>query len=189
VVRTGTGLAAHYLAEPADPYRQSGRSSGAARWEETRRCIAEAVQKSGDFMDVGCANGLLLETLIGWALERGFTLRPHGIDLVPELVELARQRHPQHGASFSCANAFFWAPARTYDFVRTNLEYVPRADRVELLRRQYAALAPGGRLIVCHYRNAGDEPQRPHLVAREAGFDVSGTTEASGVEVAWIDAA
>jgi 2-polyprenyl-3-methyl-5-hydroxy-6-metoxy-1,4-benzoquinol methylase len=180
-------IAANYLAEPDNPYRQSGRTSGAARWEQTRRCLALALHKSGDFMDVGCANGLLLETLIGWARERGFALRPHGIDFVPELVELARRRHPEQRASFAVANAFDWQPARTYDFVRTNLEYVPRADRAEFVRRQHAAVAPGGRLIVCHYRNSGDPPGDPRAVAIDAGFCVSGTTEAPGVEVAWVD--
>jgi 2-polyprenyl-3-methyl-5-hydroxy-6-metoxy-1,4-benzoquinol methylase len=182
-----TAISASYLADPLDPYRGSGRSSGPARWEETRRCLVRALHKSGDFMDVGCANGLLLETLIVWARERGFALRPHGIDFVPELVELARQRHPGHRAAFAVANAFDWVPERRYDFVRTNLEYVPRADRTELVRRQHAAVAPGGRLIVCHYRNAGDEPVHPGEVAARAGFAVAGATEAPGVEVVWID--
>ena len=55
--------AEYSLAEPDNPYRQSGRAKGAARWEESRRCIAEAIQRDGDFMDIGCANGLLLESL------------------------------------------------------------------------------------------------------------------------------
>jgi 2-polyprenyl-3-methyl-5-hydroxy-6-metoxy-1,4-benzoquinol methylase len=177
----------HYLAEPGNPYRESGRTSGAVRWQETRRCIADAVHKSGDFLDVGCANGLLLESLIAWVGERGLTLRPHGIDFVPELVELARQRHPAHAGSFAVANAFDWRPSRSYDFVRTNLEYVPRADRVELVRRQHAFVSPGGRLIVCHYRNAGDELLDPSAVLAAAGFAAAGRREAPGVGMAWVD--
>lgn len=68
-------LAAYCLADPANPFRQSGRSSGAARWEETRRPLAEAVHRDGDYLDVGCANGLLLETPIGWCAARGITIR------------------------------------------------------------------------------------------------------------------
>jgi 2-polyprenyl-3-methyl-5-hydroxy-6-metoxy-1,4-benzoquinol methylase len=83
-----------YLADPANPYQQSGRSSGGERWEETRRCLMKAIGRDGDFMDIGCANGLLLETLIAWAREEGFSIRPYGIDFVPELLELARQRLP-----------------------------------------------------------------------------------------------
>ena len=59
-------LASLYLADPSNPYQQWGRSSGADRWEETRRCIADAVNRDGSFLDVGCANGLLLETLEQW---------------------------------------------------------------------------------------------------------------------------
>jgi hypothetical protein len=56
------------------------------------------------------------------------------------------------------------------------------------VRRQHAAVAPGGRLIVCHYRNAGDEPAHPGGVAARAGFAVAGAAEAPGVEVVWIGA-
>jgi len=77
-----------YLADPGNQYQQSGRSSEARRWEETRRLFVRALHRDGDLLDVGCANGLLLETLIVWAREEGFVIRPHGIDLVPELVEV-----------------------------------------------------------------------------------------------------
>ena len=50
----------YYLADPLNPYQQSGRSSGAQRWEETRRCFVQALHRSGDFLDVGCAKGFLL---------------------------------------------------------------------------------------------------------------------------------
>lgn len=181
-------VAEHYLAEPGNPYRESGSTSGAERWTRRKR-IVDAVHASGDFMDVGCANGLLLESLIAWAHERGFTLRPHGIDFVPELVALAQQRHPAHRDSFAVANAFDWSPARRYDFVRTNLEYVPPRDRVELVRRQRRAVARGGRLIVCHYRNAGEGRGDPARVLAAAGHAVAGAADEDGIEVAWCDVA
>jgi 2-polyprenyl-3-methyl-5-hydroxy-6-metoxy-1,4-benzoquinol methylase len=179
-------ISEYYLADPSNPYQQSGRSKGAERWEETRRCFVETLHRSGDFLDVGCANGLLLETLIGWAAEAGFVLRPHGLDFVPELIELARRRFPRQAACFTAANAFYWAPPRQYDFVRTNLEYVPRADWTEFIRRQYAAVAPGGRLIVAHYHNADEEPLDPGPAIDRAGYSVNGRTSAPGVSVAWI---
>src|SRR5689334_21504499 len=121
-------IAEYYLADPASPYQQYGSSSGAERWKQTRHCIVEAIHQNGDFFDVGCANGLLLDDLIAWAAERGMTLRPHGLDFVPELVELTRRRFPGHESSFEVANAFYWSPRRQYDFVRTNLEYVQPRD-------------------------------------------------------------
>lgn len=176
-----------YLADPENPYQQSGRSSGAARWEETRRVIAAAVHRSGDFMDVGCANGLLLQSLIEWTRPRGITIQPHGLDLVPELIELARRRFPGSDTNFIAANALYWAPSRQYDFVRTNLEYVPEDDWTTFVRRQYSAVAPGGRLILCHYRNADDPRVDLTCFARDIGYAVSGAGEAPGVALVWID--
>jgi 2-polyprenyl-3-methyl-5-hydroxy-6-metoxy-1,4-benzoquinol methylase len=177
----------YYLADPANPFQQSGRSSGAQRWEETRRCLVKPIHRSGSFMDVGCANGLLLESLIQWAAEEGFMLRPHGLDFVPELVDLARRRFPHDEDSFHVANAFYWNPTRQYDFVRTNLEYVRQVDWTEFVRRQHSAVASGGRLIVCHYRNTGEPCVELEPIVEEAGYVVGGTVSAPGVAVAWIE--
>lgn len=178
-------LAEYYLADPDNPYRMSGRSGGAERWEETRRCIADAIDRHGDFMDTGCANGLLLETLIAWAAERGHTIRPHGIDFIAELIPYARARHPGHEDSFEVANAFYWKPRRQYDYVRTNLEYVPEADWREFIRRLLdLAVAPGGRLIVCHYHHP---PVDVAAILGRLGYTVVGQSSAPGVSLAWID--
>jgi hypothetical protein len=45
-----TAITEYYLADPSNPYQQSGRSSGPERWEETRHCIVEAVHRVGDFL-------------------------------------------------------------------------------------------------------------------------------------------
>lgn len=180
-------LAEFCLADPSNPYRQSGRTSGAARWEATRRCIAEAVDRDGDFLDVGCANGLLLESLVRWCAERGHTIRPHGIDFIPELVELARRRHPGREACFEVTNAWDWSPARRYDYVRTNLEYVPLADWPHFVACQLAVVAAGGRLIVCHYRNAADPVVDVASVLASLGHRVAGRAGADGVSLAWLD--
>jgi len=177
----------YYLEDPSNPYRQSGRSSGAGRWIETRGCIAQAVHRDGDFLDVGCANGLLLECLIAWTAARGIGIRPHGIDFVPQLVELARQRLAPYCGSFEVANAFYWTPSRRFDFVRTNLEYVQRGDWPEFLARQYSAVADGGRLIVCHYRNQDDAPVEVASILRRLGFAVVGQAQAPGTSVVWCE--
>ena len=120
----------YYLADPSNPYRQSGKTGGAEHWEVTRRCIAEAVDADGDYLDLGCANGLLLESLVGWCSERGYTITPHGVDFIPELVELARQRLPAYADNFHVGNAYCWAPPRRYRFVQLLLgTTVPPADQ------------------------------------------------------------
>ncbi len=183
-------IAEHYLAEPGNPYRESGRSSGAARWQEARACIALAVDRDGDFMDAGCANGLLLETLSAWCAEKGVSIRPHGIDLVAALVGLARARHPAHAASFEVANVLTWQPRRRYDYVRTSLECVQPRDRPELVRRLLEhAVAPDGRLIVCHYPNAGEPLIDVGDFLARLGYRVAGRASAPNVSLAWIERA
>ncbi len=179
-------LEAYYLAPGADAYQQSGRSGGAARWEQTRRPIADLVDRDGDFLDVGCANGLLLESLISWCAERGLRLRPHGIDFIPGLIELARRRLGSQ-AQLAVANAFHWDPPRRYDYVRTNLEYVPRDDHVEFVKRMQRAVSADGRLIACHYHNADERPIDVVRVLARAGLPVSGERRIDGVSLAWSD--
>jgi SAM-dependent methyltransferase len=181
-------IAEYYLSEPDNPYRGSGRGQGAARWEETRRGIADAVDRDGDFMDVGCANGLLLESLVLWCAERGHRIVPHGIDFVPELVELARSRHPAHAANFEVANAFYWDPGRRYDLVRTNLEFVQPPDRPGFVRRLFErAVVPGGRLIACHYCAPDDPLVDCAGFLGGLGYAVVGRGAADKVSVAWTD--
>ncbi len=179
----------YYLAEPDNPYRQSGRSQGLERWTATRRCIAEAVNADGDFLDIGCANGLLLESLLEWCAAHGFRLTPHGVDFVPELIELARRRLPRWAGNFESANAFYWTPRRQYRFVQVLTDAVPRADRPELVRRTLdLAVEPGGRLIVPQY-GLGDAatPDVAARVLREMGYAVAGSTACVSASVAWID--
>lgn len=181
----------YYLAEPDNPYRGSGRSSRARRWEESRRCIADAVDRDGDFLDVGCANGLLLESLLRWLQPKGIAIQPHGVDFVPKLIELARTRLPQLPGNFHHANVWDWTPPRRYDFVRTNLDYLPERYWDEWVRRQWKRLvAPGGRLILCWYYSsseAGNPQPSPSDVLESLGYPVAGTTRALGTEVAWAD--
>jgi 2-polyprenyl-3-methyl-5-hydroxy-6-metoxy-1,4-benzoquinol methylase len=182
-------LAEFYLADPTNPYRQSGRSSGAARWEESRRCIADAIDRDGDFMDIGCANGLLLESLKGWAADRGHRIRPHGIDFIAELIELARRRHPETPRdSFEVANAFYWEPRRRYDWVRTEVVYVPESDRVAHVQRLYdLSVAPGGRLILCEYAEPGKPARGAARALKDGGLPVSGESGARRVSIAWVE--
>lgn len=176
-----------YLAEPHDIFRQSGRSCGAERWAESRRCIATAIHRDGDFLDIGCANGLLLESVVRWGAEAGHSVRPHGIDVVPELVELARARLPEHVSNLTVANVQDWEPDRAYDFIRTELTYVPAVDEARLVRRLRSALRPGGRLIVCNYRSLAHGPPAP-AGARltNMGFVPGGLAEAPGTSMTWL---
>jgi SAM-dependent methyltransferase len=139
---------AAYLAEES-PRGQSGFGGDEARWEAARRPIAEAIDRNGTFLDIGCANGHLLECLIRWSPHR---IEPYGLDFAPAVAQLARERLPQWADRIFTGNALTWEPPRRFDFVRTELVYVPRERRRSYLQRLLDLfLEAGGRLIVCGY--------------------------------------
>jgi SAM-dependent methyltransferase len=149
-----------YLAAQ-EPWKQSGMSGPAERWAALRRPVADCIDRSSAFLDVGCANGYLLECCLAWTAERGLTIDPYGLDLSPRLVTLAKERLPQFADHFFVGNAFAWIPPRRFDFVRTELVYVPAAyerQYLAFLAEQY--LNPGGRLLVANYGEGAPDPER-----------------------------
>lgn len=46
----GAAIAEYYLADPSNPYKQSGRSGGARRWTETRHYCVNAERLSAPLM-------------------------------------------------------------------------------------------------------------------------------------------
>jgi hypothetical protein len=76
------------------PWEQSGKSGDLAGWERGRRPIMDAVDRDGTFLDVGCANGFLMESVRAWAAEDGHDVEPYGLEIAPELAALARRRLP-----------------------------------------------------------------------------------------------
>lgn len=174
-----------------DPIRGSGFSGGPQRWRAERAPILEAVDRGGDLLDVGCANGFLLECLVAWAQEKGVTLVPHGLDIGPGLVAAARQRLPT--AQIHLGNAWDWKPPRRYRFVYTLADIVP-PDRFDALVRRLLVefVEHGGRLIVGDYgsRSRGIEPRDVAAMLRShrpiAGQSVGGDPIVS--RFAWIDA-
>lgn len=128
---------------------QSGFGGDDDRWEVARRPIATAIDAPGSFLDVGCANGYLLECLVGWA---DFEIEPYGIDIAPAVVSLARHRLPHWNNRFFVGNALYWNPPRRFDFVRTELLYVPDHLHRQLVDRLLTDVVEvGGRLIICGY--------------------------------------
>src|SRR5262249_1581052 len=93
-----------YLAA-GTPWGQSGVGGDTTRWAANRRILLQAVDTGGDFLDVGCANGYLMETLHGWAAADGVALEPYGVDLSPELAALARRRLPRWADRIWAGNA------------------------------------------------------------------------------------
>jgi hypothetical protein len=71
------------IVEPAylarnNPRAQSGQSGDPAGWERARRLLADALPGDCTLLDVGCASGHLMETLVDWAAQDGIAVEPYG---------------------------------------------------------------------------------------------------------------
>jgi len=181
-----------YLAED-DPIRQSGFGGGAERWRRERSPILEAVDADGEFIDIGCANGHLLECMVQWALEKGIRLIPYGLDIGERLVELARKRQSDYADNFFVGNAWDWSPPKKFKYVYSLHDCVPDDYLEEYIRRLLARFVkPDGRLIIGAYgsRSQKTPPFDLRRFLRSCSIDMSGYTSDGEPPVAsfvWID--
>lgn len=185
-------IEASYLSAQT-PQGQSGHSGDAQRWEYARRGVLAAIDRPGDFLDIGCANGLLMESVARWSAEDGVPLEPYGVDISAALVDLARRRCPQWADRFWVGNAREVDPGRRFDFVRTGLDYVPaRTIGAYVARLLRDLVAPGGRLIVGMFNEETDLDTTADRL-RELGYRIAGSASrphrAPGLsyKVAWLD--
>ena len=182
-----------YLAA-ATPWEQSGKSGGLAGWERGRRPVMAAVDRDGTFLDVGCANGFLMESVRKWAGEDGHDVEPYGLEISPELAALARRRLPHWADRIFVGNAGEWMPPRRFDFVRPGLDYVPPTRRRELVEHLLEhVVAPGGRLIVGVFNERRDDRRTEERVS-SWGLEIAGHLDAEhrdprvAYRVFWLDA-
>ena len=186
-----------YLAEE-DPRAQSGFSGDEAQWRHARGLIADAIGRDGTFLDVGYASGYLMECIQRWARESGRLIEPYGLDIAPELAELARSRLPHWADRIYAGNAIDWEPPMRFDFVRTGLKYVPKRRQRDLVERLLEhVVSPGGRLIVGSTKKTvpgiPDDPSWEELLMGW-GFPIDGKSERPHAtdrrflyRVIWID--
>lgn len=154
-----------------NPRAQSGFGGDEVRWEAGRRPIAELIDRDGTFLDVGCANGYLMECIVRWSRHR---VEPYGLELAGTVAKLARQQQPQWAQRIFEGNALSWQPPMRFDFVRVELVYVPEERQKELLQRLVTTVvAPDGRLIVCGYGSprSGLAPHPVRRLVRSYGFE------------------
>lgn len=177
------------------PWGQSGKSGDLESWTYARSHIADAIARDGTFLDIGCANGFLMECMTEWCSDKGIVIEPYGLDISPGLVELARHRLPNWDDRMHLGNAIDWQPPMRFTYVRTCLEYVPIRKQKELVQHLLdKVVEPGGRLILGNHNEERDLQPTADLV-RSWGLEVAGSSERPhgdprlAYRVLWIDRA
>jgi SAM-dependent methyltransferase len=182
------------LLQEEDPIRQSGFGGGPERWRAEREPILDGVDEDGTFLDIGCANGYLLECLVAWARERGAELDPHGLDRSAGLVGLARERLPAFASQLFVGNAWSWESPRRFRYVYTLDDCVPPEYLSRYVRRILGSMVePAGRLILGAYgsRSRGIPPSDVEGFLRALGLAVAGSAAGGDPPItrfAWVDA-
>jgi hypothetical protein len=161
-----------------NPRQQSGFGRNEWDWKAFRRPVVAAIHRDGTFLDIGCANGLLMEDVTRWAREDGHAIEPYGLEISEKLAALAQERLPHWRDRISIGNALDWNPPRRFDYVRTELVYVPAHRQREYIERLLSRfVTPDGYVIVCSYGSSRPEGRRgeellPDLVAWD--LDIAG---------------
>jgi 2-polyprenyl-3-methyl-5-hydroxy-6-metoxy-1,4-benzoquinol methylase len=88
-------------------------------------------------VDVGCGYGDLLRAVRRWARKHGRSMRLVGVDLSPQVIEVARKAtEPADDIDFRASNVFDYQPEKPIDFITTSLvtHHLPDAMIVQFLR-------------------------------------------------------
>lgn len=193
-----------YLAadERGDIAGGSGSGGGLARWERKRRLIADAFDHDGTWLDVGCANGLLMESIQRWTAEKGIRIDPYGLELSARIADRARIRLPHWADRIWAGNARSWEPPFRFDYVTVLCDCVPENRLHAMLSRVIEEFVqPRGRMVVSCYgpKNSSGQGERGAHYAmnllRSLGFDPRGSAEVFyedgtiWTSVAWLDRA
>jgi SAM-dependent methyltransferase len=194
-----------YLAADARGDVFGGSGCGAkdmAHWRARRDAIADAFDRDGTWLDVGCANGLLMKTLAAWVAERGHRIAPYGLELSARVAEAARRRLPHWADRIWAGNVMEFEPLMRFDYVTALADAVPPGCQSELIRRLARVyLKPTGRLVLSCYTpgafiagTAARDVESPAAMLREAGLKPASESVAcdplTGIvktRVAWAD--
>ncbi len=150
--RTAGLLEDAYVAAGAGPGGSGSTDPSEGAWRAKRQHLAIPMDVDGTWLDAGCANGHLLVTLPIWAVERGVSIEPYGLELLPRVAELARSLHPHLTGRIWVGSVMSWTPPTRFRYVTVTDDVVPPDRLGELVDRLLGEfLAPEGRLIISSY--------------------------------------
>lgn len=178
-------------------YAQAGHGGDAMSWEASRGFVADALSRSGTFLDVGCASGVMMESVVQWGAVKNLIIEPYGLDIVAVFVERTRLRLPQWADRIYEGNVRTWTPPDgRFDYVLIRPVYAPAQCRIEMVRHVLDSIVkPDGRLIVLA---GSEEVQSVGFEGKlvQGGLKISGRVEILHTKDArlvrrlfWIDGA
>jgi hypothetical protein len=192
--RTASQLERAYLAAGAGPGGSGSSETSEGAWRAKRQHLCVPMDGDGTWLDVGCANGHLLATLPAWCAERGITIEPYGLELLPALAELARFLQPELADRIWTGSVMTWTPPRRFTYVKALDDQVPPGRLADLVVRLLSEfVAPGGRLIVSSYTDSDGVPRPLFDDLSDAGYPPDGRVRIDRpgrhpLLSAWIDA-
>ena len=164
-----------------EPWKQSGFAGPEERWVACRKPIADCIEKPGSFLDIGCANGYLLECILKWTAARNINIIPYGLDLSEKLTELARQRLSQYKQNIFTGNGWTWKNPVKFDYVRTEIGYVPEKLQMQYIERIINTyLKHNGNLLLTEYRSSKTPAEEPWLDRTLEQWGLKVTKQVSG---------
>jgi hypothetical protein len=167
-----------YLASD-DPRAQSGKGGDETDWRWSRELVLDVFpQGASTFLDVGCANGYLMESVHRWGAERGLAVEPYGLDISWRIAALAKHRLPHWRDRIFVGNAIDWDAPMRFDVVQAGIDEVPMARRRELVERILSTMVkPGGVLVFRAARVVPGGYPSPDVMLREIGLREDGIIE------------
>jgi len=174
-----------------NPRAQSGHGGDVTWWRHVRWMILEAVVGDGTFIDVGCANGHLIESLDRWMRNTDVHIAFYGLEISPALYDLAQRRLPDFAPRIFLGNAMDWRPPFHFDYVYTML--LP--DIPDCLRKPFLDnlwdhyVKPGGRLILGPWNDRAADEELSALGFHPSGYCEKTVPGRAGrmKRIVWID--
>ncbi|MDR2571430.1 MAG: class I SAM-dependent methyltransferase [Oscillospiraceae bacterium] len=131
-------------------------------YETIADCFVAPISR---LLDLGCGTGLEFERLF----EKNPDMKVTGIDLSAEMLKKIKEKYPRKNFRLICGSYFDVDFDGLYDHVLStySLHHFSEEQKLELYRKIYAALEPGGLFVLGDYTVSTIERQHELLVAND----------------------